>query len=107
MQLISYLDSLRPTRRMAKVDVPVAIVFTKADLLEGAIRDPDSFARANAPALWRLCDTRLKRFKFYCSAVAGSTGRLVDRDGLETLVPLRIEPRGVVEPFAWLLQQIR
>ncbi|MFO0909556.1 MAG: hypothetical protein U0794_14575 [Isosphaeraceae bacterium] len=106
MQLISYLDTLRPGRRRGKVEVPVAIVFTKTDLCEGTIRDPENFARSNAPALWRLCESRLKRFRFDCSGVAGSTGRLVDRDGRETLVPLRVEPRGVVEPFSWLMTQI-
>ncbi|MFO0907586.1 MAG: hypothetical protein U0794_04360 [Isosphaeraceae bacterium] len=106
MQLISYLDTLRPSRRRGKVDVPVALVFTKTDLCEGTIRDPESFARSNAPALYRLCDSRLKRFRFDCSGVAGSTGRLIDRDGRETLVPLRVEPRGVVEPFSWLINQI-
>lgn len=106
MQLISYLDALRPMRKRGKVDVPVAIVFTKADLFAGAVREPDAFARANAPALWRLCDSRLKSFQFYCSGVAGSTAKLIDRDGAESLVPLRIEPRGVIEPFAWLLAQM-
>jgi hypothetical protein len=107
MQLISYLDTLRPPRRRAKLDVPVAIVFTKADLYEGSILDPNAFASANAPGLFRLCESRLKRYRFYCSGVAGSTGKLVDRDGFETLVPLRVEPRGIVEPFAWMLEQIR
>ena len=107
MQLVSYLDSLRPPKRKGKVEVPVAIVFTKADLYEGLIHDPDAFARSNAPALWRLCDSRLKHYKFYSSGVAGSTGRLVDRDGTETLVPLRVEPRGIIEPFAWLLTQLQ
>ncbi|GAC1451180.1 MAG: hypothetical protein NVSMB9_36140 [Isosphaeraceae bacterium] len=106
MQLISYLDSLRPTRKRGKVEVPVAIVFTKADLFEGTIRDPDSFARSNAPGLWRLCESRLLHYKFYCSGVAGSTGKLVDRDGFESLVPLRIEPQGIIEPFSWLLQHL-
>jgi hypothetical protein len=106
MQLISYLDTLRPARKRGKVEVPVAIVFTKADLFDGLIRDPDAFARSNAPGLWRLCDRRLKHYKFYCSGVAGATGTLVDRDGLAQLVPLRVEPRGIIEPFAWLLTQI-
>jgi hypothetical protein len=39
--------------------------------------------------------------------VAGSTGRLVNAQGQEMLVPLRIEPRGIVEPFAWLIRQLR
>lgn len=106
MQLVSYLDTLRPTRRRSKLDIPVAIVFTKADLYDGVVRDPESFARSNAPALWRLCDSRLKHYRFYCSGVAGATGRLIDRDGTETLVPLRVEPRGIVEPFAWLLNNL-
>ncbi|MGE3821727.1 MAG: hypothetical protein AB7I30_20130, partial [Isosphaeraceae bacterium] len=98
----------RPTKGgKGKVDVPVAIVFTKADLHEGAIRDPESFAKTNAPALWRLSQSRLKHCRFYCSGVAGATGRLLDRDGGEVLVPLRVEPRGIVEPFAWLMGQIR
>jgi hypothetical protein len=49
----------------------------------------------------------LKHYRFYCSGVAGSTGMLVDRDGSETLVPLRVEPRGIVEPFTWLVTQIK
>ena len=107
MQLVSYLDSLYITRKRSKLDVPVAIVFTKTDLFEGVVNDPDSFAKTNAPSLWKLCDARLKHYKFYCSGVAGSTGRLIDRDGSDILVPLRVEPHGIVEPFAWLLAQIR
>jgi hypothetical protein len=108
MQLISYLDALRPSpKRRGKIEVPVAVVFTKADLCEAANQDPEAFARANAPALVRLCETRLQHHRFYCSGVAGSTGRLVDRGGLETLIPLRIEPRGIIEPFAWLMSLLR
>jgi hypothetical protein len=107
MQLISYLDSLRQPRRGRKVTIPVALVFTKADLCEDAIQDPELFARSNAPGLARICESRLKNFRFYCSAVAGSTAKLVDSYGTETLVPLRIEPRGIIEPFAWLMTQVR
>jgi hypothetical protein len=107
MQLISYLDSLQAARRGRKVTVPVALVFTKADLCEDAIDNPEAFARANAPALARLCESRLKNYRFYCSAVAGSTARLIDPHGGETLVPLRIEPRGIIEPFAWLMNEVR
>ena len=45
MQLISYLDALRPGRKKSrKLEVPVAVVFTKADLFEEWISDPESFA---------------------------------------------------------------
>jgi Double-GTPase 1 len=107
MQLISYLDTLKPRKRNRKIDVPVAIVFTKTDLCDEPIRDPETFARANTPALHSQCGTRLERFSFYFSGVAGSTGRLIDRNGQEMLVPLRVEPRGIVEPFAWMINQLR
>lgn len=107
MQLISYLDALRPGKRNRKIDVPVAIVFTKTDLCDEWNRDPATFAKANASALYSQCEARLGRFSFYFSGVAGSTGRLVDRNGQVMLVPLRIEPRGIVEPFAWLISQLR
>jgi hypothetical protein len=107
MQLVSYLDALKPRKRNRKVDVPVAIVFTKTDLWEEWIPNPEVFAKANAPALYNQCQARLERYSFYFSGVAGSTSRLIDRDGQEMLVPLRIEPRGIVEPFAWMINQLR
>ena len=48
MQLVSYLASLRPAKRRQKIDVPVAVVFTKADLCDEAVGDPEELARANA-----------------------------------------------------------
>jgi Double-GTPase 2 len=107
MQLVSYLDSLRPARKRGKVEVPVAIVFTKADLCEEPIADPAGFARANAPGLWRLCQARLAHYRFFASGVAGATARLVDDEGRERLVPLRVEPRGIIEPLAWLMGKDR
>jgi hypothetical protein len=107
MQLLSYLDALKPRKKNRKIDVPVAIVFTKTDLWDEWIRDPEAFAKANASALYNQCRARLEHYSFYFSGVAGSTSRLVDRDGQEMLVPLRIEPRGIVEPFAWMINQVR
>ncbi len=107
MQLISYLDALRPGRKKSrKLEVPVAIVFTKADLFEEWISDPESFARGNASSLHAQCQARLEQFSFYCSGVAGSSGTLVDDSGQESLVPLRVEPRGIVEPFAWMVSKL-
>jgi hypothetical protein len=106
MQLLSYLDSLKPRKRRRNIDIPVAIVFTKTDLCDEWIRDPAAFAKANVPELYGQCQMRLDRFRFYFSGVAGSTGRLVDRSGRETLIPLRVEPRGVIEPFAWMVKEL-
>jgi hypothetical protein len=107
MQMISYLDAVKPRKRNRKIDVPVAVVFTKTDLSDEWIRDPEAFAKGNAAALYNQCRTRLARCSFYFSGVAGATGRLIDRDGQEALVPLRVEPRGVVEPFAWMVDQLK
>lgn len=106
MQLISYLSSLSDHGRK-RIETPVALVFTKTDLCLESAEDPRGFAAANAPGLVKLCEARLKHHQFFCSSVAGSTGRLLDEDGGESLVPLRIEPRGIVEPFAWMISQTR
>jgi hypothetical protein len=107
MQLVSYLDALRPGRKKSrKVDVPVAIVFTKSDLFEEWITDPEAFARGNVSGLLAQCQSRLERFAFYCSGVAGSSAKLLDDAGLESLIPLRVEPRGIIEPFAWMVSQL-
>ena len=107
MQLISYLDALRPGKKKSrKVDVPVAIVFTKADLFEEWIGDPETFAKGNVAGLHSQCQSRLEHCAFFCSGVAGSTAKLLDRSGQESLVPLRIEPHGVIEPFAWMVNQL-
>jgi hypothetical protein len=107
MQIISYLDALKPRKNNRKIDVPVAIVLTKTDLCDEWQRDPEAFARANVSALYNQCRTRLERCAFYFSGVAGSTSRLVDRNGHEMLVPLRVEPRGIIEPFAWMINRLR
>ncbi len=106
MQLISYLDSLHSQSRK-KFDTPVALIFTKTDLFDEEIHDPAAFARSHAAALWRMCEARLKNFQFFRSSVAGSCGCLIDAGGVQRLVPLRVEPRGVVEPFHWLSERIR
>jgi hypothetical protein len=106
MQLVSYLDTLKTRKKNRKIDVPVAVVFTKTDLCDEWIRDPDAFAKANVSGLYGQCQTRLERVKFYFSGVAGSTGRLVDRSGQELLIPLRVEPRGVIEPFTWMIKEL-
>jgi hypothetical protein len=107
MQLLSYLDALRPGRKKSrKVEVPVTIVFTKADLFEEWVSDPDAFAKGNVPGLHAQCQSRLEQHAFFCSGVAGSAAKLVHQTGQESLIPLRIEPRGIIEPFAWMVSRV-
>ena len=83
----------RPAR--GKVEVPVALVFTKADLCEDAIHDPDAFARANAPGLWRICESRLKHFRFYLLG-----RRRLDRASWSTATAARPWSRSASSPAA-------
>ncbi len=84
----------------------MAVVFTKADLFEEWISDPESFARGNVSSLHAQCQARLEKYSFYCSGVAGSSAKLVDDSGRESLIPLRVEPHGIIEPFAWMVSKI-
>ena len=57
MQLISYLDALKPRKRNRKIDVPVAIVFTKTDLCDEPIRDAEELRQGQyLVALWPVSD---------------------------------------------------
>jgi hypothetical protein len=106
LQLISYLTSLhRGARR--PIPIPVAVVFTKADLCDEPIDDVAAFARSNTPQLASLCQSRLAHYEFFAAGVAGACGILVDRRGRQSLVPLRVEPRGIIEPFSWVISQLR
>jgi hypothetical protein len=106
LQTVSYLAAGIDARKR-RIPTPVAFVFTKADLCDEPLEDVAAFARAQVPQLVALCEARLGRHAFFASGVAGSCGLLVDRHGRESLVPLRVEPRSVLEPFAWMAGQVR
>ena len=57
--------------------------------------------------LWSLCKSRLRTSRFFARGVAGSTGYVTDEDGNCVQLPLHVEPRGIVEPFEWILNQLR
>lgn len=106
LQTVSYIASglASRCRRLAS---PIAFVFTKADLCDEPLEDVAAFARSHAPQLVALCESRLDRYAFFASGVAGSCGLLVDRQGRESLIPLRIEPKSIMEPFSWMIHQLR
>lgn len=106
MKLMSYLGELAvdPTRGWARR--PVALILTKADQCEECLDDPAKFAESHAAGLSQLCRERFGRHRFFGAAVAGGTAwRDLGRQG-RVQVPLRIEPRGVVEPFLWILENL-
>jgi hypothetical protein len=105
MKLISYLCELSPDKKTGWQTRPVSLVFTKADQCEHCFDDPAAFARRHTPGLFQQCRERLKRHRFFAVGVAGACGYRNETHG-RVLVPLRIEPRGVVEPFGWLLEEL-
>lgn len=103
-KIISYLMSLE-TKKNSWATRPVAITLTKADQCEKCFDDPVEFANRTAPGLMRACRDQLECFQVFATGVAGSVGFEYHRHG-RVLIPLRIEPRNVVEPFDWLLDKV-
>jgi hypothetical protein len=106
MKLLTYLSGLKTSDGSSWRKRPIAIVFTKADECEECFDDPAKFAERRTPGLFRHCRERFDLCQFFASAVTGCTGVRFDARGTAERVPLRIEPRGIVEPFAWLVSQV-
>lgn len=85
---------------------PLALVLTKADKCDGCGDDPYDFADAHAGTLLGSCQSRFSRHKVFACSVTGATA---DRQmyGSRQQVPLRIEPHGIVEPFGWLVSEMK
>jgi len=105
MKLISYLCELKYENRQPWGSRPVSLVFTKADECMNCFEDPHTFARQHAPGLFQQCRERLPKHRFFGVGVAGASAFRSDFFG-RIHVPLRIEPRGIVEPFRWLIEEL-
>lgn len=97
-------DDSRP--RKGKADSNVAIVLTKADQSEDCMQRTDEFVRGQMPGLWQFCRDHLPCHKFFASSVVGACVPFKDHRGYKTRVPMRVEPRGILEPFRWLLGKV-
>lgn len=107
MKLLSYLIELDDDAKTGWPHRPIALVFTKSDECDECFVNPTQFARSHAKGLWQHCRERFQQFQFFASGVAGSCGlRPLHIEGYRR-VPLRIEPRGIVEPFQWLMNEIK
>ena len=106
MKLATYLGEVDDDARRGWRRKPVAVIFTKTDQCPACAADPEGFAKARAPGLWQQCRQRFRRSAFFAASVVGGS-MVVESDEGRIAVPLRIEPRGVVEPFRWLLEQLR
>ncbi len=102
-KLLSYMDQLTRRRDGRKIPTPIAVVLCKSDYCPQAFDDPETFARTNLNRTWNLCDSRFANVAFFASSVIGALGFATDKDGQVVPIPLHSAPRGVLEPFEWLL----
>lgn len=103
LKLMSYLDGILASRREERLSTPVAVVFSKADHCPECFDDPRAFAQTNLNRLWNMCDNRFANFEFFATSVVG--GLAYGSDEYENVIPypLHVAPRGILEPFEWVL----
>lgn len=106
MKILSYLNEMDNNPKTGWSTRPISLVFTKSDQCEVCFDDPSEFARKHAPGLWHHCQQRFKETRFFAAGVAGACAFHMELDGARQ-VPLRVEPRGIVEPFQWVASQAR
>lgn len=105
MKIVSYLSELAPDRKKGWAKRPVAVVFTKADRSSSCFDDPEHYGRQTTPGLWRQCQERLERHRVFATTLVGASVE-VRSQGETVTLPLRVEPRGVAQPFEWLVDQL-
>jgi hypothetical protein len=106
LKLMSYLDDTFAVKRGERIDVPVAIVLCKADYCPECFDNPHLFAETNLNRLWNICQTRFTDVEFFAATVVGALGYSSDNDGNIVPVPLHGAPRGILEPFEWVLSRL-
>ncbi len=106
LKLMSYLDGVLATRREERMSTPVAIVLSKADYCPDCFDNPRSFAQTNLNRLWNLCENRFEHFEFFATSVVGSLGYGNDEYDNVIPYPLHVAPRGILEPFEWVLSKL-
>ena len=106
---VTYLASLqqeKQKKRANRVKMPLAIVFTKTDHCPAARDNPARFAKEFLPGMVQVCEKKFANHQYFAASVVGSTGKLMQINGAPIQVPLHVQPRGVVEPFAWVTRSL-
>lgn len=109
LKLTSYVQTLHgggSRKRRRKLPVPLAIILTKSDSCPEALHSPREFVSANLPGLANFCRQSVARHRFFASGVVGSTAILANDFGHRLRIPLHVEPRGVIEPLEWIMQNL-
>lgn len=103
LKMMTYLDGIFANKPNEKIRTPVAIVLCKADYSPECFENPRGFCQTNLNRLWNICDSRFSTFEFFASSVVGSLGYAADEYENVVPYPLHVAPRGLMEPFEWLL----
>lgn len=106
LKLLTTLSELANDPKHGWSKRPVALILSKADQCEECLEDPAAYAKAHAAGLWQYCQERFHCHQFFAAGVAGACAWRDSMSEGRTQVPLRVEPRGVVEPFEWLLDKL-
>ena len=106
LKLMSYLDGVLATKSEDRKDTPIAVVLSKADYFPECFDDPRAFAQTNLNRLWNICENRFANFEFFASSVVGSLGYGSDEYDNVIPYPLHVAPRGLLEPFEWILSKL-
>ena len=101
---ISQVQGLADLNSKQDLSPAVAVVFTKSDLCPDAKESPERFMANNMPRFLDYCQRNFKRHAVFSASVVGGSASLSDSAGNLQRVPLHIEPRGVIEPLHWAIQ---
>jgi hypothetical protein len=106
LKLMTYLDGVLAARHEQCLSTPVAIVLSKADYCPECFDNPRAFAKTNLNRLWNMCENRFEHFEFFGTSVVGALG--YGTEGTDTVIPypLHVAPRGILEPFEWILSKL-
>jgi hypothetical protein len=107
LKLMSYLDGVLAARRRQRLSTPVAVVLSKADYCPECFDDPRGFAKTNLNRLWNMCESRFENFEFFATSVVGALAYGTDESENVVPYPLHIAPRGILEPFEWVLHKLK
>ncbi len=82
----------------------IGVVFTKSDTGAEAAADPQRFMANNMPRFTDYCQNNFPRHAVFSASVIGASALLSNDIGAVARVPFHIQPRGVIEPLHWAIQ---
>lgn len=109
VKLLTYICSLHTRvshERRKKVRLPICLVLTKTDCCLDAEVDAKRFALNHLPATMQFCKQRLGNYSVHAASVVGSVMCASDEFGSEIQIPLHVQPRGILEPLQWIMDQM-